>query len=268
MENLAEMYKLKLKDVEPEVANKLFDTVQLKYDGFWTVVIIKDGIAQVFSSSGELRETFSIATGLGEVRLICEWMYGTTWGIDYSSKSGYRFIVHDIVMFNGVDVREYGTRRRFVFIEQALEAMVNQTIFKRVESWSMHDFELVWNRYIPAFEGVVFKNAASIYGDLVGRHKRVVTQDYVFMGVNGGAGKYEGTTGSVIGGLYINGVLTAVCSVGGLSDNMRAWFWENKEKLAGKVFEAHGKVLFESGALRHPGFARMRPDKKAEECIL
>jgi hypothetical protein len=35
----------------------------------------------------------------------------------------------------------------------------------------------------------------------------------------------------------------------------------------GKVMTASGKAVFKSGALRHPNFIRMHPDKDPKDCI-
>jgi ATP-dependent DNA ligase len=67
----------------------------------------------------------------------------------------------------------------------------------------------------------------------------------------------------------VNGVLQKVCTVGGgFTDILRDDIWFNKQLYVGKVFEARGKILFTSGALRHPAFTDWRPDVKPEECTL
>ena len=75
-----------------------------------------------------------------------------------------------------------------------------------------------------------------------------------------GTGKYEGATGAFVGGAYRDGKLTRMCKVSGMSDRLRIDTWQRPDKYIGRVFEAEGAQLFESGALRHPRFKRWRTD--------
>lgn len=54
----------------------------------------------------------------------------------------------------------------------------------------------------------------------------------------------------------------------GMSDEIRKMLSENRDKYMFKVIEvqANGITSFETGALRHPRFVRMRPDKSPEQC--
>lgn len=59
-----------------------------------------------------------------------------------------------------------------------------------------------------------------------------------------------------------------VCVCSGFDDEMREYFTRNKNKLIGSVIEVKANGLFkDTGAMRHPRFLRMRPDKSAEECL-
>ena len=79
--------------------------------------------------------------------------------------------------------------------------------------------------------------------------------------------KYKDTVGSIIGGLRdMEGNLSAVCKVGGLTVAQRDFFNENTDYFIGKVFTAHGYCFYPSGALRHAKFKNFRIDKDSEDC--
>jgi ATP-dependent DNA ligase len=52
-----------------------------------------------------------------------------------------------------------------------------------------------------------------------------------------------------------------------MSNDMRREFGQNFDQYKGQVVEIHAFEQFVSGALRHPSFVRLRPDKLPTECI-
>jgi len=83
------------------------------------------------------------------------------------------------------------------------------------------------------------------------------------MGEEPGKGKHIGRMGALKVGQYKDGVLTPIMSVGGgFSDAHREMVWTS-----GTVIEVVGKARFESGALRHSNFIRVRDDKRPEDCL-
>ena len=73
---------------------------------------------------------------------------------------------------------------------------------------------------------------------------------------------------SVQGGLWIDGVLTRVCDVAGMSDLDRESIRLNADAYVGSVFRARGREIGKNGCLRHPQFAGWHADKKADDCVL
>ena len=62
--------------------------------------------------------------------------------------------------------------------------------------------------------------------------------------------------------------LMEVCNCGGYSDEERAYFTRNADRLVGKVVEVKcNEIMKDSGRMRHPRYLRMRDDKEAERCI-
>lgn len=68
---------------------------------------------------------------------------------------------------------------------------------------------------------------------------------------------------------YKNGKLTIVGTVAsGITDEMKKDMSEHPENYIGRVCELQAMSWTADGALRHPRFIRMRPDKPASDCIL
>jgi ATP-dependent DNA ligase len=121
------------------------------------------------------------------------------------------------------------------------------------------------------WEGLIFRRPDGS----VARMKKLVTMDYVCMGVaESDSETFKGQARALLGGLYIADpadpsllVLKQIVSISGLTAAQREAFWARRDELEGLVFEASGKVVFKSGALRHPSFERWRDDKLAADCV-
>ncbi len=88
--------------------------------------------------------------------------------------------------------------------------------------------------------------------------KDQLSVDVVVTGVKEGTGKYEGTLGAL------------VCKhkkvkiqVSGMTDEQRHEFWKDRKGIIGRMIEVEYQEETVHGALRHPRFVRMRPDKEA-----
>jgi len=114
-------------------------------------------------------------------------------------------------------------------------------------------------------EGCVLKRATSRYStvrsdgktDLWHRCKKRVTEDYVLCGL----GKTPGGSLTGLWGLFKKGKLTQVLKANAPKDILQ-------EANVGKVVcEFMGWARFDSGALRHGQFVRIREDKTPEMCV-
>lgn len=253
-----------------------YDLFQLKMDGWWVVVKILGQEMQIITSGADIRKTYKIDNPLSvEAILIGEWMYGTNWSGKHNSGQIY---IHDIVHweYNGKGNSPYcngelmpyiGRLKVLNEIEPLFESI--SPLLEKLLSYEMDTLTSVWND-TPDYEGVVLKSSHSGLGTEMqaAKIKREYTEDYVVMGITEGAGRLVGKMGALEGGLYVDGKLTSICSVGGgFSDILRAEIWNDKEKYLGKVFEAHGKGKFAGGALRHPNFFKWREDKLPTQCV-
>jgi ATP-dependent DNA ligase len=53
----------------------------------------------------------------------------------------------------------------------------------------------------------------------------------------------------------------------GMDDALRKKISENRLKFLDKVVEIKGMERLKSGAIRHPQWGGLRPDKKAKDCV-
>lgn len=254
-----------------------YDVVEPKYDGMWAEVRIHAGTMQIYSRHAGLKRTFDIPQDIPDMILLGEYLFGQNWGIR-NGLDGMLFLF-DAVYINGLDLTDDTLHGRRGVLEQLyrwhFEKNPDLQWVKLVPQMSncsgAASIQEAWNEAVITlgFEGIVFKKSTDTYLDATWpRCKRTFTMDYVCMGFNEGGGKYKGMAGSIRGGLYVDGVLTEICSVGGLTDIMRQFMWSNPDDFVGRVFEARGFGLFPSGALRHPSFLCFRDDKPAQDCKL
>jgi ATP-dependent DNA ligase len=262
--------KIEMKDLNPTEDQDLsmYDIVQRKYDGWWTLVRIENNVAHIITSGGDMRISFDFYSP--NAILLCEWMYGTNWSQKSPLKD--RFLCFDFLEISNKDLRPYvySDRMREYFDWSMQYNSLGK--FLMIASCSAQDWLKEWNEAVieDGFEGLVFKNSKESFSlkPTQGRMKRIFTEDYVVMDFKEGTGRLMGTLGALVGGKYNGAVLEKICTVGGgFSDILRNNIWSNKSFYCGKVFEATGKGLFDSGALRHPAFSRFREDKLPESCI-
>lgn len=268
--DLVEKYKPQMVDLDLETFNPTnykFNTVQLKLDGWFSIVRILDHKAQVITSGGEIRKEFTIRK-IKNAILLCEWIYGTNW----SKKSLYEgfLVAHDIIMLDDNYFMSHNYWSRYQKLDYIQEVFRDQGfLFGVFGSFPISDWKDLWeNRVVSeGFEGLVFKNDLDTWPMHMGRMKPVVEEDYVVIGFKEGNNRLTGTLGAIEGGMYVNGKLTRICTVGGgFTDSMRDDIWNRQDYFMGKVFTARGKMRFDSGALRHPNFWEWRDDKDPELC--
>ena len=243
--------------------------LQLKYDGWFAIGIIRKGTSKckVYSRGSELIATFDVDMYTqSTVVFVGEYMYGTNWA---QSHFPNKFFVHDILLSPKMDYAD-----RMMYLKESLKDFdEDEKHLVSVTSYKACEFDKIWDKYVEklGYEGIVAQNPESFgYPGNVEckKLKKTYTMDYIITGINEGGGRLQGKCGAILGGLYKNGKIETVVSVGGgMSDALRADIWKNKKSLIGKVFEAYGWQIFESGSLRHPNFKRFRDDKKASECV-
>jgi ATP-dependent DNA ligase len=243
-----------------------FDLVQPKYDGMWAACVVADGKAKVFSRTGQLKATIRVPRIKPGV-LIGEWMAGT----QRAAAGDDVFVAFDALAIGGMRLDGLGYRQRIEmafsqpsspasmeWVVPARTCPINRvgTLWKHVESGKL--------------EGLVFRSSTDTYRDAeIGRVKATVTTDYVVMDLEPGSGRLADTLGTMVCGVYSGRRLVEKCRIGGgFTDQLRDEIWKSPRRYVGRVVEARGYQLFDSGALRHPQFVRFRDDKLPRECRL
>lgn len=247
------------------VADK-FDSVELKMDGQLGRMELSDGTV-----------------------LLGEYLFGSNWA--YRNGMEGQFWAFDVLQLFGKDYRTERFSVRKLALEKIAFALPSvpyqiwsrrgqlkgeghdaSAIFKLVQTYPLREAGFLWDQYVvdKGYEGLVFKHSDHAYGTPWGRMKKVLTMDYVVVGFNPSTAKTKAgkMVQSIQAGLIVNGVMKVVANIGGLDHALSSDMFKDPGKYLGRVFEAEGKDLFESGALRHPNFLRFRDDKDPKECKL
>jgi hypothetical protein len=257
---------------------KMFEqnvVVQPKYDGRWGLLhheAHSDTIT-LWSRHGkiQLQETNPALTDFPEFKLHGEYIFGTSFAKE-SDLEGYLIVFdfeHPVLPLSdriakGVSLTLRLNQMGFSWIKMIEdEVMIDHSDTAVISS-------ILSGERFGKVEGVVLKESTSCFGDPWVRIKPIYDVDYVVMGFNQSeAAKYKGRMiKSIKAGLYIDGKITHVCNVGGMSEKERSHMYQFPNAYLGNVITASGKDVFKSGALRHPNFVGMHPMKKAEECVL
>lgn len=246
--------------------------VQLKYDGIWARIVVENNEVKVYSKTHNLKHSFPVDKSLSfatrqPIVLVGEFMFGSQWAqrVDRAGK----LFCFDCLVSSGEDISGLPYKDRY-------RQMVSHVIelgdpFNLLPCYALTKWGGLWMELTSkeSFEGLIFRKWSQPYNSTLWKLKREVEDDFVILRLNPGEGKHAGRMGSVTVGQYDNGILVEVGEVGGgFSDATRTNWWHNPEMVLAKVMLARGKGRFESGALRHPNFIRIRDDKSPTQCIL
>ena len=250
-----------------------FDVVEVKHDGWWARVVVKDEMAQIWSRSGQLKVE-KAAPGVPDCTFIGEYLFGTSRGS--SDPNMGKVVVFDVIEFARIDASlQPWNRRKALIAEIILLAKCDWLL--PVTTQPIADAKQMWQFYViqGGCEGLVFKNSRHPYLTKLGRLKRCWSMDYVVMGVIEGKNALVGKMGALEIGLWDASKerLVKVGQVGGgftLSERESAF--RDPGSVKGRVLEIKGWC---SKALRHPnpmrdeaGGLRWRDDKTPQDCLL
>ena len=137
------------------------------------------------------------------------------------------------------------------------------TFVMQQEIWSMENARYFADCIIQhGGEGAVLRNPDAPYqpgkrnADII-KVKKGVSYDLLVVGVYPGNGKYEGT----LGGLVCRYMGDTDIRISGMSDAQRKDWWDNPEKIIGKVVQVDAMCASSKGKLREPRFKGIRYDK-------
>lgn len=240
---------------------------QLKYDGIWDKIVITGDRAQMFSKTGQLKNTLVVPPWLiqrGEVVLVGEYMFGSQWA-QHPERLGKVF-VFDCLVDNGQDISTHSYEQRKKIADGIVQELGEP--FVKSPSYSIDKLGEIWLHLEQSmkYEGIVLRNKTSTWFTELHKLKTEVEDDYVVLSTYEGEGQHVGRLGGIVLGQYVDGNCIEVMRVGGgFSTSQRISYWNTSLPTVCRV---KGKSRFSSGALRHPQFVQFRDDKRPEDCKL
>lgn len=197
-----------------------------------------------------------------------------------------KFVVFDILKYDGVSCTDMPWNARRVFLETRIVENNNIAISKVYYNPNEYN-ALFENEVNSGREGVVLKQKTSKY--MINKRnstwlkcKRRDTLDCVVMGMTKGDGKYSDTFGSLILGNVINDGIKIIGYCSGMDDVTRAQLFDTLMNMEEKYYNIKStkpiikfvepKIVVEVaymeqteyGMLRHPAFVQIRHDKNIE----
>ena len=247
-----------------------YDIIQLKMDGIWGCMDIKDGVYKIYSRTGKIKAEGQVDNKELDATILGEYMFGSHWG----NKMGWNgtFFAFDCLRYaDDSYLHILGNEPLSVRLNYRDELLIKLKLDFVVPllEYPTVMWQQLWQEFVieKGYEGLVFKDSSSAYGDkdAWARMKGEVEIEYVCTGFQPAAedSKYEGLAGAVIGTL-IDWDCEVKC--GGLNYEMRFDFAKKPEAYIGQVFTAKGNGWYGTGAIRHPKFKGWRKDKSPEEC--
>lgn len=268
IKDLTKLYKQDKDEFIQTILEGGFTTLQPKYDGRWGILKCDGTHTTLHTRHGKLWRQW-LTPHLPSFEVHGEHLFGTAWAKNHVEYEA--LIAFDIVMFGGKPVENPQAKLELLVEISKFEInlkvrpceVANLDLMRPKASFDALFKEWVYDREM---EGVMLRSESTT--DLI-RIKPIYEMDYVILGFRQSESKrYRNRmVRSVTGGLYKQGKLVEVCHVSGLNDEQRRSFFLNPEEFIGKVFTASGKGIFSSGALRHPNFVRLHPEKLPEECV-
>lgn len=250
-----------------------------KRDGIWAIAFFDETGVQFYSRTQELKPYSLdriVIPGLFGCALVGELGFGSQESIRRRMEYGKDFMdVYDVVVKDLCVITDYtdGQRRELL-----------DNLYHRTSSHpDRHHF--IWSpRYETNFvkhyeeqpEGLILKPRTG-FPYTPGRKvkhwmkaKKDHTVDMVIMGwveSDAETKRGKGMVEFIRCGMYVNGELKELVHVGSMTHELSKDIYANWPKYEMKVVELKHFGQFRSGALRHPSVFRMRPDKRAEDCI-
>jgi len=242
-----------------------------KHDGIWGSCVVGVELMEFFSRNDK-RKIMEMPQLPSGAILIGELGYGSQVAVKRVAEYGHAFMdVHDCICLEDEFVNELDMEDRRELLEMYFNQLspMHKEYFRLTPRWDK-DF---LKHYAEAHEGLVLKRKGGgtqfLFGDADHwiKVKKVLHVDTVVMGYDiSDAPTIEGLASAIHCGVYKDGVLTHITSMGALELDVRKDIVENPEKYVGQVAELECYKIFDSGALRHPSLSRFRDDKPSNQC--
>tara|TARA_R110002153_G_scaffold26421_9_gene82954 strand:+ start:325 stop:1314 length:990 start_codon:yes stop_codon:yes gene_type:complete len=271
-------------------SNRDFDMCQIKYDGWWAKVVVSEGVGNIYSRQGVLKDSFP-AEGLKDMVMIAEFLKGTNRAVSSSSSSDKegQLMVFDILEHDGEATVGYCYGDRLnILVSLHAEGKLPDMCQVAITNDASYG-ETLWQDGVltGGGEGLVFRRSTDDYATaIIGRVKRTFTLDYVVMAYNEGGGKRVGMAGNLVVGLRREELTSSECKElrdkyfaknpnargwkevgrsklvplllvgGGFNDGEMTDQFDNFHDYLMMVIEVKGWQIFKTGCLRHPNAVR------------
>lgn len=231
------------------------EVIQLKYDGWWSRIHIKDGVIKFHSRTGRVFKEEPTNDFELDCVLVGEHMFGTQWA-QHPDRIGSTFLF-DVWKVGIHDLSNTPYTERWSVLRSILQRLPSK--FHVIANYPMSSYHDLWALCDSedGFEGLVYRKKRAIVPVCIFRQKVTFTEDLIAIDFLQGEGKYSEVLGAIQGATS-TGVLVKVG--GGFNDEDRQLIWGEQDFYRGKVFEVEARKKFESGSLRSPNFVRWRSD--------
>lgn len=246
-----------------------------KFDGIFGGCV-SNGSQKLFSRNGKEKILKLPSLPPGTI-VVGELGYGSQVALERRATLGHDFMdVTDILQVDSLNVSQEDDNQRRQILESAWDSWSDEIkshflLSKRVSN----NFKSLFD---SEDEGIVLKKIKcrshssyqiSSYNPNWFKCKKELAIDLVIMGYTiSKSDSFQGLAQSVKCGVFKNGQLIHVCSVGSLDTEMRSGLVRSWPDYDGKVIEVKGYKVFSSGHIRHPsiGAKKIRDDKDPQEC--
>tara|TARA_R110002020_G_scaffold9593_5_gene37665 strand:- start:21171 stop:22076 length:906 start_codon:yes stop_codon:yes gene_type:complete len=258
-----------------------FDLVQLKMDGMYATLTIRDNEWTITSRTGKIKAQGGWPNPYDDYILTGEYMKGSHWAkrnSDIDEVGFYAFDIQRMINSGSHMTSNADYHARDLWLDKAVTDISENSLdihrehFKiyKVKTYPRLRWQMLWDKYVMSrdYEGLIFRNS---YHELdwdhigIARMKKHIEIDYICTGFEPAHtdSKYAGQVGAVKGTL-IDKDVSVEC--GGLTDRQRLEYTADAEKYIGMIFTAKGNDWYPSGSIRHPKFKEWREDKTHYEC--
>jgi len=258
--------------------------VERKLDGIRCFAIVREGGVTMYARSGKPITNFLDSIGPSLVAMGDGCYDGELMGEDFVAlmRQAYRkdnVETSDtfLALFDFCSLEEWDSKSAVIPYTERLDTLTeridtlsddlrSKVTYVEKEELAVEDHsdlvKTLHDKFVSeGYEGAMIKNPKAPYRfkrsfDIM-KLKAFIDVDLPIEGLLPGRGKHEGTLGAFV--VDYLGVKVQVGS--GLSDEIRAEIWDNKEKYIGRTIEVRYQEVTPEGSLRFPTFVCFRNDR-------
>ena len=289
---IASLNKTELRQKLSDLDRSGLYVAEVKVDGHYTTIFCHSDHNEFYSRNLKSQKSPELALiRLPEGMIIAaELGCGTQNSLTEKTRLGHEFAVVYRILATPVYLRDQFPDDATLLDEVAQRCLL-EIIWSGLDEFTKQRFRLVprfSTDFVKAYqntvdsggEGLVIKSIDSLsdstykatqYSRSWIKVKKLIAVDLVIMEIvisDAATFKDKNMASAIICGLYRQGKLHPVCSVGTMDHAQRTLLGANKYESIGRVVEVGGFDQFQSGAIRHPWLIRLRDDKDARHCMI